>query len=89
MDCSSSGRAERWRRLTDIEGWRRSRHLSGTGADQVSRRTCAAHQCQRIHHDGFAGPGFAGEHGEPAGEIQLERVDDGQVTGSCRWVSMA
>ena len=47
-------------------------HHFGTGA-------AAGEQLQRIHQDGFAGAGFAGEHGQSRAQLQLERIDDGEV----------
>ena len=61
------------------------------GACATARR-----EQQRIDEDGFAGAGFAGQHGEAGGELQLGGVDDGEIADldmqqhgarqSCDWV---
>ncbi len=66
------------RKLADVEGGGYF-GLVGAGADLVGASACTADQRERIHHDGLAGTGFAGEHGEAAGEVQLQGVDDGKV----------
>ena len=50
-----------------------SRTMPGVAALAQSQR-------QRIDQDRLAGAGFAGQHGEAGAELELERVDDDEVT---------
>ena len=56
----------------------------GAAAHHPAFGTVAQCQGERVDQDGFAGPGLAGEHGQPGLEIQLDRLDqqvvaDGKV----------
>jgi hypothetical protein len=47
----------------------------------VRKENCARaqSQLQGVDQDGFAGTGFTGQHREPAGQVQLEFVDDDEI----------
>jgi hypothetical protein len=47
-------------------------HEGGVGA-------VAQHQAERVDQDRLAGAGFAGEHREAGRELEVERIDDGEV----------
>ncbi len=78
IDCSSSSaRSSRG-------AWRMSKVAAISALSAPARIWSASarapqSQRQRVHDDGLAGAGFAGEHGQSAREVQLQRVDDGQV----------
>jgi hypothetical protein len=51
----------------------------GPGADPVRLGTRAGHEEERVHHDGLARPGLAGEDVEAGGEGHHRLLDHGQV----------
>jgi len=51
----------------------------GAGPQLALLEAIAEQQRQRIEQDRLAGAGFAGEHGEAAVELELERIDDDKV----------
>jgi hypothetical protein len=57
------------------------RHLPllGTVAHQRGIATAAERQRKRIEQDGFARAGFAGQHGQSAGEFDIESFDQDDV----------
>ncbi len=65
----------RWR----IECCRDAR-LIGATAHQAAVRPRAERQPQRIEENRFARAGLAGEHGQPALERQIERLDEDDVS---------
>ena len=50
------------------------------GPDEVGARPPADQQVDRLNDDGFAGAGFAGEDVQAGFELDLEAVDDRQMT---------
>ena len=42
-------------------------------------RACPGSKLQCIYEDRFAGAGFASEHSEPAGQVELKRVNDDEI----------
>ena len=57
------------------------RHLGLLGADpdRLGARAFAQGQQQRVHHQRFAGAGLAGQRGEAGFELELGRLDDGEI----------
>ncbi len=51
----------------------------GPGAHHFRRGPAAQNQVDGIDDDGFAGPGFAGQDGEPPLELHTEVIDDGKI----------
>jgi hypothetical protein len=50
------------------------------GADEVGRRSSADKEADRPDEDGFTGAGLASEDVQPRLELELESVDDGQMS---------
>ena len=48
-------------------------------AHQHRLRTIAQHEAERIEQDRLARAGFAGQHAEPAAEVEIERLDQHHV----------
>ena len=53
--------------------------LLGAGAHQAAVAAAAECQAQRVEDDRLAGAGLAGEHGQAAGEAELQAVDQHDV----------
>ncbi len=53
--------------------------LARAAAHDIGRRPRPEHQGERLDEDRLPGPGLAGDHVEPSGELELEAVDDGDV----------
>src|SRR5262249_57776306 len=70
------------------------RHLSLLGAVAHQSDVAAGAERQRkgIEQDGLAGPGLAGEHRQPSGKVDVEPVDEDDVTyrepGQHAWLLM-
>ena len=58
---------------------RDDRALLGAGAHEAAVAAAAQGQAQRIQDDRLAGAGLAGEHGQAAGEAELEALDQHDV----------
>ena len=73
--ASSSQGAQRGRQVelgADVGAGRAFAHHAGVGAG-------AQRQLQRVDEDGLARAGFAGEHAEAAGQVELELAHDHEV----------
>ena len=62
----------------DIDG-RRQLATLGAGAHHFGAGAAATEQLQRIDQHRLAGAGLAGEHRQPAAEVDFDRIDDGQI----------
>ena len=51
----------------------------GAVADHAAVGALAAEEAERIHQQGLAGAGFAGNHGQARTELQFDRGGDGEV----------
>ena len=51
----------------------------GAVAYDLGTRPAAGDQLQRVHEDGLACAGLAGQHREPRAQLQLDGVDDGEI----------
>ena len=77
MPCSaSSARAGASAGLRERRG---DRGLRGTLADQRAVGAAAEREADRIEQDRLAGAGLAGQHAEPAGELEVEPLDQDEV----------
>jgi hypothetical protein len=72
------GRAHRSGKRRELERGNHAR-LVLARADEAVFRAVAQHQAQRIEQDRLARARFAGEHPQPAAELQLERLDQHDV----------
>ena len=68
----------RVRRVGDVERGRELRPL-GAGPDLPHFEAVAEQEPERVEEDRLARTGFAGEHGEPGIELEVERVDEHEV----------
>ena len=48
--------------------------------DKARVAAAAERKCESVEKDGFARAGLAGEHGKPAGELDIEPFDQDDVT---------
>ena len=71
--------AQRRRAVADVEGGGELGALRA-GAHHFGAALAAGEQRQRVDDDGLARAGFAREHGEPRAHLELDQIDDGEVT---------
>src|SRR5256886_3759766 len=64
--------------LAQLEGAGDFRAL-GAVAHHLGTGAASGEQLQRVHQDRFARAGLAGEHRQAATQLELHRVDDGEV----------
>ncbi len=68
----------RVRRVGDVERGRELRPF-GAGPDLPHFEAVAEQEPERVEEDRLARTGFAGEHGKPGIELEVERVDEHEV----------
>ena len=73
------GQQGRYRRLAGRAEDRADRRLRGTRADQLPIRPAAERQPERVEQDRLAGAGLAGQHAQPALELEVEALDQDDV----------
>ena len=64
--------------VREFEAGRHARPVLA-GAYQAAVGAVAQHQTQRIEQDRLASPGLTGEHAEPTGKIEIQRLDQHDV----------